>query len=94
MLDGQVVERRRAVRSRVIKAAQVVSGGSSLDCVAFELSIGGARLHCPATAEMPEQAILRLPDGTSRPAQCRWQIGAESGFEFLAGGRGLLRAVP
>ena len=94
MSSVQVVERRRSVRSRMIKAVEVVSGGSSLGCVAFDLSAGGARLHCQAAGEAPELAILRLPDGTSRPARRRWQLGAESGFEFLAGGRGFLRSVP
>lgn len=94
MFNGQMVERRRAVRNRVIKAAQVASGGASFGCVAFDLSASGVRLHCQAVAEMPEQAILRLPDGTSRPAQRRWQLGTESGFEFLAGTHGWLRGVP
>ena len=94
MFDGQLVERRRTARSRMIKAAQVVSGGSSLDCVVFDLSATGARLCCQTSAEIPDLVILRLPDGTLRPARRRWQRGAEGGFEFLSDRRGLIRSVP
>ena len=93
MFNGQLVEYRRAARNRMIKAGQVVFGGSSLGCVIFDLSDGGARVHCGTAAGIPDLVVLRLPDGTSRPAQCRWQREAESGFEFLPDMRGLIRIV-
>ena len=77
----------------MIKAAQVVLGGSLLDCTVFDLSAAGARLYCETKAEIPDVVILRLPDGTSRVAHRRWQQGSESGFEFLADRRGFIRSI-
>ncbi len=94
MVGDLMVENRRAVRNSMIKGGQVVFGGSSLDCVILDLSRDGARLYRGTVADIPASVILRLPDGTARPAQRRWQRGAESGFEFLPDMRGLIRIVP
>jgi hypothetical protein len=78
------MDRRRVRRNYLIKRAHIVFGGTSLDGVALDLSLVGARIFLPTPSEVPERVILRLPDGDVRPAHRRWQRGAEVGFEFIS----------
>ena len=93
MFNSTVVERRFAVRISMVKAAHVASGNSLFECVVFDLSATGARLHFPTAAELSEVVFLRLLDGTSRLLQRRWQRGTEVGFEFMTDRRKFIRPV-
>ncbi len=64
-------------------AAQIAFGGSVLDCVLLDASAGGARVFLKAPADVPELAVLKLPDGESRPVRCRWQNGLLAGFQVV-----------
>ncbi|HEY8610549.1 MAG TPA: PilZ domain-containing protein [Roseomonas sp.] len=78
------MDRRRALRSRMIKRGQLVSGGASLNCVVLDLSRTGARIHLAAPSKLPEVVVLRLPDGALRNARRRWQRDADAGLEFFS----------
>ncbi|MBI0539260.1 hypothetical protein D9599_27400 [Roseomonas sp. KE2513] len=78
------MERRAASRHLMIKGAQIVCGGTSLNCAAFDLSVAGTRLCLLEYAEIPERVLLKLPGGAVRVARRCWQRGVEVGFEFIA----------
>src|SRR5215217_1084657 len=74
---------RRPGQRHVIRAAQLVCGGSVFDCVLLDTSPTGARVHLLAAAEVPETATLRLGGGEAWSVQRRWQRGAEIGFKVV-----------
>lgn len=74
---------RRFVRSKLIKAAQIGFGGTVIDCVLLDISIGGAQVQLLRQAYVPGLATLRFQDGASRTALRRWQNGEKVGFEFV-----------
>jgi hypothetical protein len=80
------MERRVAPRKSVVRLAAVEFGFTSLRGVVLDLSATGARIYLPPHADVPELVTLRLPDGVTRGACCRWQRDDEAGFQFLPGG--------
>lgn len=68
---------------QMIRAAQIVFGGSVWDCALLDTSRGGARVHLLAPADLPEIATLRLPGGECWTVQRRWTRGSEVGFKIL-----------
>jgi hypothetical protein len=84
------LERRVAPRSAVVRIAAVEFGFTSIRGVILDLSATGARIYLPPHAEIPELVTLRLSDGATRGACCRWRRHDEAGFEFLPGGSQLM----
>ena len=74
---------RRAPRSHVIKAAEIMLGVPPLQCTVLDVSAVGVRVYLSEISEVPERVNLRLPDGSIRGARRVWQQGAEAGFEFV-----------
>ena len=84
-------ERRSEVRpdahppgqSRMIRAAQIVFGGTVLHCALMESSRGGARVHLMDPAAVPELAELHLCGGEAWTVRRQWQQGAQVGFSVV-----------
>jgi hypothetical protein len=78
-------ERRRYSRLRVLKAAKIVIGTSSvLDCVVRDLSSTGARIEIQNAASLPEAVDVTFDGGhTFRPCRLKWRSLNETGVEFF-----------
>jgi hypothetical protein len=80
-----MLERRKVVRTRVLKGAKMLLGKSSvIDCVARDLTNIGAGLQVPSTNDLPESVDLTL-DGGHSIRRCRlvWRKLNKAGVEFL-----------
>ena len=78
-------ERRKLTRTRVLKGAKMLLGKSSvIDCVARDLTNGGAGLEVPNTIGLPETVDLTLDAGHSiRRSRLVWRKLNKAGVEFL-----------
>ena len=64
-----MAERRKLIRSRVLKSAKLVLGTSSLiDCFARNLTASGVRVQISHTTDLPERLTLK------RQPQKRWAL--------------------
>jgi hypothetical protein len=78
-------ERRKFPRTRVLKAAKVLIGKSSvIDCVVRDLTNSGAGLEVPNTNGLPATLDLILDSGhTVRPSRVVWRKLNKAGVKFL-----------
>jgi hypothetical protein len=78
-------ERRKVARTRVLKVAKMLIGDTSvIDCVARDLTNGGASLQIPNTNDLPESLDLTLDAGhTIRRCRLVWRKMGRTGVEFL-----------
>jgi hypothetical protein len=67
-------ERRRAVRRKTIKSAQLVfnNRNSTVSGLVSNLSATGARFVVNAPVKLPAVVQLRFPDGEERNAEIAW----------------------
>ena len=83
MLSG-FIERRKSERVVVRTPAKIMLPGSDspLDCVATNVSDGGAKLHI-RSADLPEVFVLHFNE-SGRQRHCRvvWRQGGEVGVAF------------
>ncbi len=77
---------QRSAWGRATKPAQIVFGGSVLDCTLLDASRGGAQVRLSAGAEVPEIATLRLTGGESWTVRRQWQRGVHVGFKVVGTG--------
>ena len=64
-----MAERRKLIRSRVLKIAKLVLGTSSLiDCFVRNLTASGVRVQISHTTDLPERLTLK------RQSQKRWAL--------------------
>jgi hypothetical protein len=77
-------ERRNSSRSRVLKAAKLVLGTSSvIDCIVCNVT-NAARIEIAKTVELPEVLGLSFDGGFSiRPCRIVWRTVTETGVEFV-----------
>jgi hypothetical protein len=78
-------ERRKVIRTRVLKKAKMLLRKSSvIDCVARDLTNSGAGLQVPSANDLPANLELTLDAGHSI-RQCRlvWRKLNKAGVEFL-----------
>jgi hypothetical protein len=78
-------ERRKCTRSRVLKVAKLVIGGSAtIDCVVRNLTNDGARIELSGSADLPENLDMTFDGGHSfRPCRLAWRSATASGLQFL-----------
>lgn len=80
-------ERRRTPRPRSFLGARIAfnHGFSTFDCIARNLTDGGARLAFPNTVLLPELFDLAIPQkGLATQARVVWRGDAELGVRFVA----------
>jgi PilZ domain len=77
-------ERRKLVRTRVLKGAKCfIAKSSVIDCVVRDLTDAGAGIDVPNTIDLPETLDLTLNGGHSiRPARSVWRTINKIGVEF------------
>ncbi|MCP1198573.1 response regulator [Notoacmeibacter sp. MSK16QG-6] len=81
---GEQVERRRVRRTRVLKAAKIIVGPSTIDCAVRDMSELGLRLRLEQYTPLPSRFAVRLSDtGEVRDVGLRWQRDRECGVEFV-----------
>jgi hypothetical protein len=82
-----MLERRNALRKRMIKRAGISVGARFIECAALDISETGARIYVSESDLVPNLVLwtvaLCLPDGTTRSARRCWQSGSDIGFAFL-----------
>ncbi|HZP68301.1 MAG TPA: PilZ domain-containing protein [Pseudolabrys sp.] len=80
-----MIERRKSVRSRVLKSAKLVLGHSSIiDCVVRNLTNTGARIQIANTVDLPQAFEMTFDGGRSiRPCRLVWRTVTETGVEFV-----------
>ena len=78
-------ERRRYIRTNVLKSAKIVLGTSSmLDCTVRDLTNGGARVKIQNAVDLPDVIAITFDGGrTCRPCRVIWRTPSETGVEFL-----------
>ena len=78
-------ERRKHIRSRVLKGAKMLLGKSSvIDCIARDLTKAGAGLEVSNTSGLPDTVNLSLDsDRLVRPCRLVWRRLNKTGVEFL-----------
>ena len=76
-------ERRKIIRSRVLKSAKLLFGASWINCVVRNLSTDGARVQIPNTAGLPETLTMTFDGGrTLRSCRIVWRTSNETGLAF------------
>jgi hypothetical protein len=83
MGDLLAFNRRRFRRDHMIKAAEILVGGTALKAAVLDMSAAGARVFLRSPDEVPELVTLRLPDHALRLARRCWQRDGQVGFAFL-----------
>ena len=80
-----MAERRKHPRSRVLKSAKLVLGGSSvIDCIVRNLTNVGARVLVQNTITLPDHLHLTFDGGRSnRACKVAWRRLNETGLEFV-----------
>jgi hypothetical protein len=78
-------ERRKLIRTRVLKGAKLLFGKSSvIDCVVRNLTNRGAGLDVPNMNGLPENLDLTFDAGRStRRSRFVWRKFKKAGVEFL-----------
>jgi hypothetical protein len=78
-----MVETRRALRHRVLKAAKICLGTSTIDCTVRNLSSSGAALEVFNQIGIPENFTLAVP-GDALQLRCHvvWRQGYRIGVTF------------
>ncbi|RYC17500.1 PilZ domain-containing protein [Ciceribacter ferrooxidans] len=77
-------DKRAEPRLRSLKGARIVfnNGFSTMDCMARNLSPGGAKLVLPSTAGIPDSFGLNFEDGKRHTCTVRWRTPTELGVSF------------
>lgn len=77
-------ERRKLIRSRVLKSAKLVVGPSSvIDCVVQNLNTAGVRVQISGATDLPEGLTMTFDGGrTMRSCRIVWRTLNETGLEF------------
>jgi PilZ domain len=76
------VKIRRFLRKPVILAATLETDIGTSDCVALDLSLGGARLRLAQRIGLREPATLVLSGFNKLPATVAWTTTTEIGLQF------------
>ncbi len=80
---GQV-ERRRVRRTRVLKAAKILIGPSTIDCVARDMTEHGLRLRLDHYMPLPSKFSVQLTESSEEhPVMLKWQRDRECGVAFI-----------
>lgn len=79
-----MLEKRKNLRSRVLKGAKLILGNSStFDCTVRDLTSFGARIEIPNTVGLPEKLALTFDRGRSvRRIRIAWRALNKAGVEF------------
>lgn len=77
-------ERRKVIRSRIVKSAKLIFGASSvIDCVVQNLTAAGAGVQISNTGDLPEGLTMTFDGGrTLRSCRIVWRTVNETGVEF------------
>lgn len=82
-----LAERRRVLRSPVIKSARLITGGeinqSVYNCLVLDESPSGALVDLGAVFELPAEMELQMTGGASRRARRCWAVGTRLGLAFI-----------
>jgi len=83
-----MAERRKLVRSRVLKGAKFIVDASLLiDCFVRNVTVAGAQVELPRTAELPDRLTMTFDGGrTLRSCRIVWRDQNKAGLEFLRQG--------
>jgi hypothetical protein len=83
-----MAERRKSVRSRVLKNAKFIADASLLiDCFVRNLTVAGAQVELPRTAELPDRLTMTFDGGrTLRSCRIVWRDQNKAGLEFVREG--------
>jgi hypothetical protein len=77
-------DRRKHVRTRVLKAAKVITHGghSVFNCLVLDESEDGVFVDLGGVVPIPDTVTIQFASGAAFPAIRRWSAGAKCGFEF------------
>ncbi|RCW24691.1 PilZ domain-containing protein [Ciceribacter lividus] len=77
-------DKRAEPRLRSLKGARIVfnNGFSTMDCMARNLSPGGAKLVLQSTVGIPDSFGLNFEDGSRHNCSVRWRTATELGISF------------
>ena len=83
-----MAERRKSVRSRVLKNAKfIVDASLVIDCFVRNLTVAGAQVELPRTAELPDRLTMTFDSGrTLRSCRIVWRDQNKAGLEFVRQG--------
>ena len=81
-MRDQWKEFRQFRRKPVIIASTLETARGAFDCVALDLSLGGARLRIDETVEVLERATLVLAKFGRFPSKIAWRNETEAGLQF------------
>ena len=83
-----MAERRKLVRSRVLKNAKfIVDASLVIDCFVRNLTVAGAQVELPRTAELPDRLTMTFDGGrTLRSCRIVWRDQNKAGLEFVREG--------
>jgi len=83
-----MAERRKSVRSRVLKNAKFIADASLLiDCFVRNLTVAGAQVELPRTAELPDRLTMTFDGGrTLRSCRIVWRDQNKAGLELVREG--------
>ena len=82
-IETLTLDRRRALRERMLQRAQIVVDDRLFDCVLLDLTTGGARVETILPLNLPVRFGLRFSDGRQFVCERRWRVGQRMGLMFL-----------
>jgi hypothetical protein len=82
LMQEQWKEFRRFRRKSVILASKLETSHGVFDCVALDLSLGGARLRLDGSVEILERVVLVLGKFGRFPCEVVWRNATEAGLQF------------
>ena len=81
-MRDQWKEYRRFRRKSVILASKLETAHGVFDCVALDLSLGGARLRLDGPVQIVEPVTLVLSKFGRFPSEIVWRNATEAGLQF------------
>jgi hypothetical protein len=77
-------DRRKHARTRVLKAAKVITPGghSVFNCLVLDESEEGVFVDLGGVIPIPDAVTIQFASGAAFPAIRRWSAGTKCGFEF------------
>jgi hypothetical protein len=82
MMRDQWKEFRRFRRKAVILASKLETDRGVFECVALDLSLGGARLRLGENVQILERVTLVLAKYGRFPSEIVWRNASEAGLQF------------
>lgn len=79
----QSPDRRRNPRNIRVWSGRLLIDGLVLDCAVSNVAEKGLKVITETGVDLPEEALIEYPDGSTRRCSVRWRRQNEAGLSLL-----------